>query len=169
MRQPMYIVQFTDDSNHLHAWFSRFTDILLYQSNDIWMTFMVIAINALVSCAQLFLLISDQQWHSSTCFLWSPYVIGGYYIFVLWFLPSILFSFFPRLNLSHRRLDVYWLSTRGVALREFRMQVWNVLHAARWKCRTQKIAQNSPSGHHRTTLSGYVFATKARIDNWKTC
>jgi len=23
----------------------------------------------------------------------------------------------------------------------------------------------SPSGHHRTTLSGYIFATKARIDN----
>jgi len=24
-----------------------------------------------------------------------------------------------------------------------------------------------PSGHHCTTLSGYIFATKARIDNWK--
>jgi len=24
-----------------------------------------------------------------------------------------------------------------------------------------------PSGHHRTTLSGYIFATKAHIDNWK--
>ena len=34
--------------------------------------------------------------------------------------------------------------------------------AARWKCRTQKIAKNSPSGHHRTTLSGYIFATKAQ-------
>jgi len=44
---------------------------------------------------------------------------------------------------------------------ECRMQVWNVLHAARWKCRTQKIAKNSPSGHHRTTLSDYIFATKA--------
>ena len=28
---------------------------------------------------------------------------------------------------------------------------------------TQKIA----IWHHRTTLSGYIFATKARIDNWK--
>jgi len=27
--------------------------------------------------------------------------------------------------------------------------------------------KKSPSGHHRTTLSGYVFATKARIDNRK--
>jgi len=42
-----------------------------------------------------------------------------------------------------------------------------VLHAARWKYRTQKWCKNSPSAHHRTTLSGYIFATKARIDNRK--
>jgi len=30
-----------------------------------------------------------------------------------------------------------------------------------------KNRQNSPSGHHRTTLSGYIFATKACIDNRK--
>jgi len=47
------------------------------------------------------------------------------------------------------------------------MQVWNVLCAARWKCRTQKIAKKSPSGHHPTTLSGCIFATKACIDNRK--
>jgi len=47
------------------------------------------------------------------------------------------------------------------------MQVWSVLHAARWKCRNQKIAKKSKSWHHRTTLSGYTFATKARIDNRK--
>jgi len=28
------------------------------------------------------------------------------------------------------------------------------------------MAKNS-SGHHHTTLSGYIFATKAHIDNWK--
>ena len=34
----------------------------------------------------------------------------------------------------------------------------------------KKSRQKSPSGHHRTTLSGYIFATKARIDNRKkTC
>jgi len=27
--------------------------------------------------------------------------------------------------------------------------------------------KNSPSRHHRTTLLGYIFATKARIDNRK--
>ena len=40
-----------------------------------------------------------------------------------------------------------------------------MLHTARWKCKTQKIAKNSPSGHHRTTLSGYIFASKAYINN----
>jgi len=45
-----------------------------------------------------------------------------------------------------------------------------VLQAARWKYRTQKWCKKSLSGHHRTTLSGYIFATKACIDNReKTC
>jgi len=45
-----------------------------------------------------------------------------------------------------------------------------MLHAGRCKYRTQKIVKNLPSGHHCTTLSGYVFATKAHIDNRKkTC
>ena len=30
-----------------------------------------------------------------------------------------------------------------------------------------KNRQKSPFGHHRTTLLGYIFATKARIDNRK--
>jgi len=42
-----------------------------------------------------------------------------------------------------------------------------VLHGAHCKYRTQKVVKKSPSGHHRTTLSGYIFATKARIDNLK--
>jgi len=29
------------------------------------------------------------------------------------------------------------------------------------------MVQKSPSEHHRTTLSGYIFATKACIDNRK--
>jgi len=42
-----------------------------------------------------------------------------------------------------------------------------VLHAAFWKCRTQEVAKKSPSVHHHITLSGYIFSTNARIDNWK--
>jgi len=38
---------------------------------------------------------------------------------------------------------------------------------ARLKHRTQKSRQKSPSGHHHTTSSGYIFATKACIDNRK--
>jgi len=41
-----------------------------------------------------------------------------------------------------------------------------VLHAARWKCRTQN-SKKSPSARHRKNLSGYIFATKACIDNRK--
>jgi len=47
------------------------------------------------------------------------------------------------------------------------MQVWNVLHAACWKYRAQKIAKNLPSACHCTTLSGYILTTKACIDNRK--
>jgi len=32
---------------------------------------------------------------------------------------------------------------------------------------TQKIVKNSPSAHHRTSLSGCIFATKARINSRK--
>jgi len=47
------------------------------------------------------------------------------------------------------------------------MQVWNVLQAARWKYMTQKWCKKSPSEHHRTNSSGYIFANMARIDNRK--
>ena len=50
---------------------------------------------------------------------------------------------------------------------EFRMRVWNVRNVSFWKYRTQKIVKRSPSGHHRTTLSGYIFTTKACINSWK--
>ena len=79
-----------------------------------------------------------------------------HYIFVLWFLlhlSSIFFYSSP--NPSHRRLNVY----HTCANLECRSE--NVLHAVRWKCRIQKFACR------RTTLSGYIFATKAHIDNRK--
>jgi len=42
-----------------------------------------------------------------------------------------------------------------------------VLHAAHANAGRKKIVKNLPSGHHRTTPLGYIFATKASIDNWK--
>ena len=95
----------------------------------------------------------------------------GHYIFALWFLSIFFYlSFFPRLISA----ATDWMSTILLHMVwsqcEFRMQVWNVLHAARCKCRTQKSRQKSPSGYHPTTLSGYIFANKACIDHRKkTC
>ena len=86
----------------------------------------------------------------------------GHYIFALWFLSSSIF-FLSWPNLSHPRLDVYHFHT------------WCGL-GANLGCRSEtcctRLAENtgrkkSPSGHHRATLSGYIFATKARIDNRK--
>jgi len=45
------------------------------------------------------------------------------------------------------------------------MQVWNVLHAAHWKCRTQKNHQKFAIWAPSHNFVGYIFATKARIDN----
>ena len=76
------------------------------------------------------------------------------------------FFFFSSPNLSGRRLDVYHISTHDVAL----VGIYN----AGLKCASRswlKIGlqgrKNSPSAHHRTTLSGYIFAIKACIDNQK--
>ena len=141
-------------------------DIVFWSSwqNNVHIGTKFILHNAHESYAQL-LIIHFAPW---SC--WVTYVImvalfnrADHYIFALWFLSVFFFFFYSSPNLSGRRLDVYHTSTHGVAL----VHVWNVLHVARWKYRTQKWCKNSPSVHHPTTLSGYIFATKARIDNCK--
>jgi len=96
-----------------------------------------------------------------------PYGIGQTIIFSSCGFYLLLSSFFPCLTPA----ATHWMSTilphMVWPLCEFRMQVWNVLHTAHWKYRTQKSCKKSPSGHHRTTLSGYTFATKACIHNRK--
>jgi len=47
------------------------------------------------------------------------------------------------------------------------MQVWNLLHAARWKYSRHKWRKKSPSAHRHTNLSACIFSTKACIDNRK--
>jgi len=42
-----------------------------------------------------------------------------------------------------------------------------VLNALAGNAGRKNIAKKSPPAHHRTTLSGYIFATKACIDNRK--
>jgi len=101
---------------------------------------------------------------SSVALLWLPCVADKNIIFpscgFFFFFLSSFFSFSSSPNLSRRRLDVYHTSTHSVAL--VRIKDAGLKRAARGslKYRTQKIAKNSPSGHHRTTLSGYIFATK---------
>jgi len=89
---------------------------------------------------------------------------AGHYISALWFLLLLLFS--SRI-LSRRKLDVCHTSTHGVVL--VRIEDAGLKRAARGSLKIQdaKTRQKSPSGHHRITLSGYIFAIKARIDNRK--
>jgi len=85
----------------------------------------------------------------------------------LYFCPvfsSIFYlSFLSSPNLSHRRLDIYHTSTHGVAL--VQISDAGLKSAARGSLKVQD--KKSPSGHRRTTLSSYIFATKADIDNQK--
>ena len=89
---------------------------------------------------------------------------ADHYIFAVWFLSSFfLLFFFPRL-----------ISPPQIGCLPY-VHTWCGL-SVNLECRSEmccaRLAENaagkkSPSGHHRTTLSGYVFAIKARINNWK--
>jgi len=85
---------------------------------------------------------------------------AGHYIFILLFL-SIFFYLFPRLISA----AAHWMSIPY-------FDTW-CDPSANLECRSEmcwkRLAGNtgpkkSPSGHHRTTLSGHIFATKARIE-----
>ena len=99
--------------------------------------------------------------HIANIFMAALWNTTGHYIFALRFLS---FFFLSSPNLSGRRLDVYHTSTYGVA------------HSANLECRSEMCCsrlagntgrKNSPFRHHRTTLSGCIFAAKVRIDNRK--
>ena len=87
------------------------------------------------------------------------------HIFVLCFLLLLSSALFPHPspNLSGSRVNVYQISTHGVL-------------SANLGCRSEMCyswlagntgSKNSPSAHHRTNLSGYIFTTKAYIGNRK--
>jgi len=86
--------------------------------------------------------------------------MAGQYILQLCFLLSF-FLLFSLPILSDRRLDVYRTTTGPSANLECRSEMC----CTRLTENTEH--KNSPSAHHRTTLSGYIFITKARIDNQK--
>ena len=78
---------------------------------------------------------------------------------------SFFLSFFlSSPNLSPRILDVYHTSTHGVALVRIQNACLKCAACGSLDIRDPQNVKNSPSGHHRTTLSGYIFAC---IDNRK--
>jgi len=93
-----------------------------------------------------------------------PYVIEQTIIF----LPCGFFFFL--LFSSPISAVADWMSTillHGVALVQISGAGLKRAERGSLKYRTQNSRQKSPSGHHRTYLSGYIFATKADIDNRK--
>jgi len=76
----------------------------------------------------------------------------GHYIFVLWFLICSIFLFSSS-NVSRRRLDVYHTSTHGAALLRISDTGLKSVACGSRKIQDAKNRQNSPSAHHRTTLS----------------
>ena len=85
----------------------------------------------------------------------------GHYIFVLWFLLSSS-SFFPRLISA----DADWMST--ILLRcgpSVNLECMSEMCYTRLaeNAGPQKIVKNSPPGHHRTTLYGYIRDEKSCV------
>jgi len=99
--------------------------------------------------------------------LWPPYGIGQAIIFLpcgffFYLLSFSILLLFPRLISA----VADWMSA-------ILPHIWCGL-SANLECRSETCCtrlpgntgrKKSPSRHHRTTLSGYIFATKARIDN----
>ena len=92
---------------------------------------------------------------------------ADHYIFALWFLSSFFFFSFPRLISAVAEWMSSILPHMVWPQCEFRMHVGNVLQAARWKYRTQKKSPKIATWAQSYNVSGYIYATKARIDNQK--
>jgi len=66
----------------------------------------------------------------------------------------------PRLATCSARKTLSWFKRGSLPIRQKSVPAFGFFA-------TQNLDKKSPSAHHRTTLSGYIFAIKARIDNWK--
>jgi len=91
---------------------------------------------------------------------------ADHYIFILWFLSSIFFFFLAWSQWPHigclPYFDTWCGPSANLECRSETCCTWLTENAGH-----KKIAKNWPSGHHPTTLSGYIFATNASIDNRK--
>jgi len=107
-----------------------------------------------------------QQW-ILTVFSLRPPSRAGHSMFIRWFLLSLFFFF--SLAYSHQSQTgclPYFHTWCGLSANlETMSEMCCTRLAENAGCRN--IAKESPSGHHRTTLSGNIFATKACIDNLK--
>jgi len=101
---------------------------------------------------------SDLMATYSLCTVMPPCIAGCGHTY---FHPvSFFFFLFSSPNFSGRRLDV--------TLVWFRMQVWNVLHAARWKYRTQKWRKKSPKIRHLGTIAQICRAISSHLRHVST-
>jgi len=82
------------------------------------------------------------------------------------FSSLFIFFLFSSPNLSGRRLVPYLGTWCGLSAN---LECRSDMCCARLAANTgrKKIAKKSPSGHHLTILLGYIFATKACIENRK--
>jgi len=130
----------------------------------------------------------DIVFHNLFQLLWLPYVVMGrplwftaviyywfimvalwnradHYIFIVWFLLSS--SFFPCLISAVADWMSAILHTLCGLSANFRRRSETRCTRLAENTGCKKVAKKSPSGHHCTTLSGYIFTTKALFDNWK--
>ena len=102
------------------------------------------------------------------CLLWSPCGIGQTIIFLpCGFFFLSFFLFLPRLisavgDWMSAVLRTWCGLSVNLGCRSETCCTWLAENAG-----CKKSQKNSPSWHHRTTLSGCIFATKAHIDNRK--
>ena len=100
--------------------------------------------------------------------LWPPYVIGQAIIFLpcgFYLLLSFFFFFLAWSHQPHIGCLPYFGNWCGLSANlDCRSEMCCTRLAGNIGC---KIKQKSPSGHHRTNLSSWIFATKACIDNRK--
>jgi len=94
--------------------------------------------------------------------MWTLYFAAVVTFFFLLFLSLFFLAFSQRLQNGCVPYFHTWcgLSANGIYNACLK---WAARGSVKYS--TQKIAKKSPSAHHRTNLSGYIFATKARIDN----
>ena len=114
--------------------------------------------------------LSQIQYCAGQTDIWSSRQMHGYlfmalcnradhYIFALWFLSFFFFLFLPRLISAVRD----WMSTI------LPVHTWCGFRA-NLECTSEMCCtgrKKSPFWHHRTTLSGCIFAAEACIDNPK--